>query len=128
MVTEKNIFNGDNRLIYSRRIVLASDEPTTFELVLEDGALVNLIFVFNKTEDNKPAFTVEDSTMIGGFSFKIILTNFNNSFGIGLIDPIVILEKTDNKTQQKTKTKLTLYAYKNEDAHHILDIALYEGK
>ena len=124
MVVENKICNGKYQLIYSKRVILANEEPIKFFLTLDDGTAVNLFFIFTYTDSKKPGYKVVDNSIEGGFQFEISLENFTNSIGTGLINPITILQK--NKDGITKSINLAFYSYKHDKAYQILDIALYE--
>ena len=126
MIEEKSIVNGKNRLIYSKRVVLASDDPITFCFVMDNAFDVEFDFSFETTEDKKPNVNFRSHPVDGGFKVEVVAQNFNNSMGTGFIDPVVFLERTDDATKITKKLSFAFFAYKNDNAHHIMDFDIYE--
>lgn len=126
MIEDIEIATGKYKLIYSKRLMLPSDEPIELLLKLDVSDRLLLKFSFTNSDNSKPSYKVEELKIDNGIGFHFILDKFNSPFGTGLINPVGILSHNVNGVNKAIV--LTFFAYKNNEAHPILDMALYEEK
>ena len=124
MYKEIEILNGNNRLVFQKRLLLASADPLSIKVLLDENTSLLLNFSFTNNEKEKPDFKIEHKTSNRQFIYDITLINFNNPFGTGLKKPVKLLGHNVNGTQKVVS--LVFYVYKNGDSNPILDISLYE--
>ena len=126
MVKEKIIKSGNKKLIYSKRIVTVSNEPLSISTVFDNDFNVEIVFLFNYSDEKKPSYSINkvETSSDSSLKYEIELFNFNSSVGIGLINPIELMFHKVNNA--KKAIYLTFFVYKHNGAFPIIDLALYE--
>ncbi|MCR4661081.1 MAG: hypothetical protein K5765_03645 [Clostridia bacterium] len=124
LIKLKSITNGKYKIIFSKRLVLVSDDP--LEIVFDLSGELNLVlrFSFEEKKEDKPSFAMNSIPVDKGFGYHFILYNFSNSIGTGLVEPIPLISHNVDGTEKNVC--ISFFAQKIGKARPIIDAALYE--
>ena len=118
------ITNGKYKNIFSKRLILVSDDPIEIIFSLSGELRLVLRFSFEEKNEDKPSFITKPIPIDKGFGYHFVLYNFNNSIGTGLSEPIPLVSHNINGTEKKVC--ISFFAYRIGKARPIIDVALYE--
>lgn len=111
------IICDNKRLIYSNRICCISNEAVSLKIDLDKTATIKIDFLFHCDESGEIK-TSMNSPENGKVVFD--LTNYTNSLGTGIVNPVEI------GTLRDKKIFIIFYCYRlNNSSFPILDMSLY---